>query len=158
GLPPELVARRQEIYRQLAARRFRLATYLERASGAEDPRLHTIRADIATLRQQLDEIDARIGAASDANARRRGAGDRSSLDFRSRPHDVALVEYWLGADQVYAWSATRDGLVMKRLGSSSAVNDAARALHTALRGFGAVPESQRLSLGQQLYELVLQPL
>jgi CHAT domain-containing protein len=158
GLSPELVARRQEIYRQLAARRFRLATYLERASGAEDPRLRTIRADIATLRQQLDEIDARIGAASDANAPRRGVGDRSSLDFRSLPQGVAVVEYWLGAEQVYAWAATRDGLVMKRLGSSSAITNAARALHTALRGFGAVPESQRLSLGEQLYGLVVAPL
>jgi CHAT domain-containing protein len=158
GLPPELLAKRKDVYRQLAARRFRLTSSLERA-GADDPRVRTIRADIASLRQQLDEIDARIGAASAASgARRSGEGTRPGFDFRTLPADVAFVEYWLGSEHAYAWAATRDGLVMAKLGDSAAITDAARALHTALRDFGAVPESRRLDLGAQLHRLVFAPL
>ena len=157
GLPPELIAQRKDVYRQLAARRFRLASYLERASK-DDARVKIIRADIASLRQRLDEIDARIGAASAANAKRPGPAGPGSLDFRALPQGVALVEYWLGAERAYAWSATREGLVMTSLGSSAAITEKARSLHAALRAYGAVPEARRLALAEELYSVVLAPL
>ncbi|HEV7716818.1 MAG TPA: CHAT domain-containing protein, partial [Steroidobacteraceae bacterium] len=158
GVPPELVVRRRSIYRELAARRFRLAVILDRG-GTQDARARIIRADIATLRQQLDEIDARIGSASDsASARGARTGDGMAFDLRSLPSDVAVVEYWLGDENAYAWQATNTGLIMVRLSASSTVTGLARSFHTALRGFGSVPAAQRLKLGEQLYDLVLKPL
>jgi CHAT domain-containing protein/lipopolysaccharide biosynthesis regulator YciM len=158
GVPAELVTQRRSIYRELAARRFRLAVSLDRG-GAGDARVGIIRADIAALRQQLDEIDARIGAASDsAAARRAKSNDRVALDFRALPKDTAIIEYWLGGDSAYAWQATSAGVVMVRLGPSSRVTEMALAYHKALRSFGSVPVAQRLKLGAELYALVLKPL
>jgi len=158
GVPAELAAQRQAIYRELAARRTRLAATLDRA-GTRDERVRVIRADISTLRQRLDQIDARIGAASGATqAQRRADGESAPLDFRSLHADTVLVEYWLGGDEAFAWAADGDGVVMTRLGSSAAVSDMARAFHTALRSFGSVPQTQRLALGEQLYDLAVKPL
>ena len=154
GVPPELAVRRREIYRELAARRSRLATVLDRA-GVQDARARTIRSDIATLRQQLDEIDARIGAAS-GRAHARADLERAPLAFGSIPANLALIEYWLGEENAYAWVATRAGLVMNRLGASAEVNRVAREYHEALRGFGVIPEAQRLRLGERLHQLVLE--
>ena len=156
GVPSDLVLRRKDIYRELAARRSRLATLLDRA-GPEDARALVVRSDIGRLRQQLDEIDSRIGAAS-GRARAQANEERAALAFGSMPAQLALVEYWLGAENAYAWSATRAGLAMTRLGSSDEVNRVAREYHEALRGFGAIPEAQRLRLGERLYQLVLAPL
>lgn len=166
GVAPELVTQRRDIYRELAARRFRLAAIVDRA-GTEDPRVGVIREDIATLRRQLDEIDARIGAASSGTASARSAPKRNAstmaaspvaLDVRALPADVAVVEYWLGGEGAYAWTATREGLLMARLGASAVLSDAARQFHTALRGFGTTPAAERLRLGAQLYDLVVRPL
>jgi CHAT domain-containing protein len=156
GLPRDLLAKRKDLFRQLAARRFRLSSILERA-GADDSRVRTIRADIISLRRELDEIDARIGAASTAGAPRRGEAARAEFDFHALPKDVGVVEYWLGAEQAYAWAATREGILMAKLGASSGIDAAARSLHAALRDFGAVPESRRLELAEQLYRLVFAP-
>src|SRR5262249_12353494 len=68
GIDPSLLARRQSLYRELAARRFRLETSLDR-SGTQDTRAQAIRSDIANLRQSLDQIDAQIGAASQSDRR-----------------------------------------------------------------------------------------
>ena len=156
GVPAEIVGRRRDIYRELAARRSRLATLVDRA-GTEDARAVAIRADISTLRQQLDEIDARIGAAS-GRARARSDDERATLAVESVPAQVALVEYWLGVDNSYAWTMTRAGLQMTRLGPSSEVNRVAREYHEALRGFGVIPPEERLRVSAQLYRLVLAPI
>jgi len=153
GIPPELVVERRTIYRELAARRSRLETILDRANE-QDARAIAIRADIATLRQKLDDIDARIGAAS-GRAHVRTDIERQPVSLASVPQEVALIEYWLGARDAYAWVLTREGLTMARLSSSDEVNNLARAYHEALRGFGVIPLSRRLELGEQLYQRVL---
>lgn len=155
GVPADVVARRRDVYRELAARRSRLAAIVDR-SGTEDPRAVLIRTEITTLRQQLDEIDARIGAASGAQ-RARSDEERWTLPLASVPAQLAFVEYWLGAENAYAWTVTRSGLQMTRLGSSADVNRLAREYHDALRGFGVIPEAQRLRLAERLYQLVLAP-
>ena len=157
GVPPQLVARRRDIYRELAARRSRLEVTLDRA-GSGDAHVALIRADIATLRQQLDQIDAQIGAAS-AAARTpdRARAVRVAFDAHTLPADVAIVEYWIGSEDAFIWAATREGIVMAKAGSSAALNEAARQLHTALKGYGAVPLAQRLQLSERLYDAALAP-
>src|SRR6185369_11623726 len=44
------------------------------------------------------------------------------------------------------------------LGKSAPINDAARALHGSLRGFGLIPQQQRLSDARQLHDAVLRPI
>jgi CHAT domain-containing protein len=160
GLDSRLLERRRTIYRELAARRFRLETLLDR-SGTDDSESHAIRADIAALRQDLDQIDAQIGAASQT-AKAPGAahalGQQTAVDPALIPPDVAVVEYWLGSEAAFAWVVTRGGVTMTRLGSTSTINSQAMALHTAMRAYGSVSKADRLKAGETLYAAVLGPL
>jgi CHAT domain-containing protein len=158
GLDPTLLQRRQTLYRELAARRFRLEARLDR-TGTADSQSQAIRSEIATLRQDLDEIDAKIGAASQtALARRPLTQKPTSLQLAKIPADVAVVEYWLGINDSFVWVVTRDGVTMSRLGASPRISAEATALHTALRSFGSVSKAERLAAGERLYALVLGPI
>jgi CHAT domain-containing protein/Tfp pilus assembly protein PilF len=155
-VPPELVQERKRTYRELAARRFGLASSLER-KGTGDVHVQTISADIAQLRRQLDEIDARIGAASAKATSTSSSGARSPKDTRTLPADTAVVEYWLGREDAIVWVTTQDSVVMARLGTTATITGAARSFYDALRNFGSVPEERRLALGARLHELVIDP-
>ena len=158
GLDPTLLQRRQTLYRELAARRFRLEARLDR-NGTADTQSQVIRSDIAMLRQELDQIDAQIGAASQSpQARRTPAQKSNSMQLSRIPAGVAIVEYWLGAKDAFAWVATQGELTMTRIGASATINSEAMALHTALRSFGSVSRSDRLQAGERLYSLVLGPI
>jgi CHAT domain-containing protein len=158
GLDPTLLQRRQTLYRELAARRFRLEARLDR-TGTTDSQSQAIRSEIATLRQDLDEIDAKIGAASQTALTRRPLTQKpTSLQLAKIPADVAVVEYWLGINDSYVWVVTRDGVTMSRLGASPRITAEATALHTALRSFGSVSKAERLAAGERLYALVLGPI
>jgi len=154
GAPPELLQQRQSIISELAARRERLQSLLE-TSPPTSPRIATVRADIATLRQQLNDVDAQLAAAS---IRPSGGEAPLSIDVRAVPEDVAVVEYWLGRERALAWTITRDAVTLHDLGKSAPINDAARALHGSLRSFGSVPLQQRLRDAQQLYDAVFRPI
>jgi CHAT domain-containing protein len=158
GLDPTLLERRQGLYRELAARRFRLEARLDR-TGTADSQSQAIRSEIATLRQDLDEIDAKIGAASEtALARRPLTQKPTSLQLGNVPAGVAVVEYWLGTKDSFVWVVTRDAVTMSRLGASPRISAEATALHTALRSFGSVSKAERLAAGERLYGLVLGPI
>ena len=87
GLDPALIERRRTLYRELATRRFRLETRLDRAGPADVP-TQQIRSEITSLRQELDQIDARIGKASQTAVSRR-ALRRSPLPCNSTPFQPA---------------------------------------------------------------------
>jgi len=158
GLDPTLLERRQALYRELAARRFRLEARLDR-TGTGDSQTQAIRSEIATLRQDLDQIDAKIGAASETALTRRPLTQKpTSLQLANVPSGVAVVEYWLGAKDSFAWVITRAGVTMSRLGASPRISAEATALHTALRSFGSVSKADRLAAGERLYALVLGPI
>lgn len=157
NVPPELVQQRRTLYRELAARRFALTSTIDR-KGPNDVQARVISADIALLRRQLDEIDARIGAISGKAANAALADARSLVDTGTLPADTAVVEYWLGKENALAWVITRDSVVMTRLGPTATITSTARAFYDALRSFGTVPEERRLTLGAQLYERILGPL
>jgi CHAT domain-containing protein len=158
GLDAKLLERRRAIYREIAARRFRLETSLDRL-GAADSHSQAIRSEIATLRQSLDQIDAQIATASEtARAPRAADQQLTTWDPGSVPPDVALIEYWLGSENAFAWVLTHAGITMTRLGGSADINSEALALHSALRRFGAVPQADRLEAGEKLYDRVLKPI
>jgi CHAT domain-containing protein len=158
GLDPNLLERRQTLYRELAARRFRLEARLDR-TGTTDAQSQAIRSEIATLRQEVDQIDAKIGAASQsALAHHPAAQKTTTLPLENIPSGTAVVEYWLGDKDSFAWVVTRFGVSMSRIGPSSRINAEANALHTALRGFGSVSKETRLAAGEQLYASVLGPI
>lgn len=158
GLNPALIQRRRTLYQELATRRFRLESRLERAGPADAP-TQRIRAEITSLRQELDQIDARIGKASQSARSRPGAGPKSAaLRFEKIPSGVAVIEYWLGATDSYAWVATRSGITMTQLGPKTNIDDDATTLHAALRDFGRTSRADRLSAGERLYARVLAPL
>jgi len=158
GLDPALVERRRTLYRELATRRFRLESRLDRAGPADAPTQH-IRAEITSLRQELDQVDARIGKASQSAASHHGAAPKSaSLQLDVIPTGIAVIEYWLGAKASYAWVVTRTGVTMTQLGSRTNIDSDATTLHAALRDFGKTSRADRLSAGERLYARVLAPL
>ena len=158
GLDPKLLERRQALYRELAARRFRLEARLDRA-GTSDTQSQAIRSEIATLRQDLDQIDAKIGAASQPAPDRRTTSQKPTwLPLNRIPANVAVIEYWLGGKDSFAWVVTREAVTMTRIGASSGINTEANTLHTALRGFGVVSRAARLDAGERLYARILGPI
>ncbi|MBS0416262.1 MAG: CHAT domain-containing protein [Proteobacteria bacterium] len=159
GLDPTLLTHRQTLYRELAARRFRLEARLDR-TGTADSESQAIRGEIANLRQEIDQIDARIGAASqNARGRRRERPKPASLALSRIPAGLAIIEYWVGNAGSFAWVVSRDGVKMRRLEASAAnINSEASSMHAALRSFGSVPKAQRLEAGERLYKLVMEPL
>jgi CHAT domain-containing protein len=153
-VPPDLAEERHALFRELADRRQLLETTLD-LSGDRDPRVEVIRAEIALLREKAHQLDARIAAAAPPQVRERRDG---ALDPRAVPPDTAVVEYWLGSEGAFAWVLTRDDLVMYRLAGYTAINEAARAFHAALRDEGATPPAERMERGSRLYQLILAPL
>jgi CHAT domain-containing protein/predicted negative regulator of RcsB-dependent stress response len=156
-IAPEKLQKRHALYRELASRRFQLEAQLNR-SAAQDLRVTSLRAEISGLRQQLDRINAEIGLARTRGTPTDSTAERAPIDLRRVPSDTAIIEYWLGDERALAWVVTRDGVVMKDLGPTIRITDAARAFHAALRGFGVVPLSERLKQGEALHRLVVQPL
>jgi CHAT domain-containing protein len=154
---PERLQKRETLYRDLAAHRFRLESMLDDV-GADDPRIANLRGEIATLRQQLDRINAEINTASAAGRSRSAQNQATSdVDLKSVPADTAIVEYWLGSEDALAWVVTREKLAMVRIGATRDISDAARSFHTALRSYLTVPAAERLKLAERLHDLIMQP-
>jgi CHAT domain-containing protein len=156
GLDPALLERRKALYRELASHRVRLEARLDR-TGTADSQSQAIHAEIASLRQEADQIDAKIGSASQT-AQTRRLPKSTSLQLSNIPNDVAVIEYWLGTQESFAWVVTRDGVTMTPIGASPRLNAEAIALHTALRSFGSISKAERLDAGERLYALALRPI
>ncbi len=146
-VPPALLSQRTEVLHALATERNQLEVRLERAS-VDDARVTALRAGIAEGRRQLTQIDAQIAAL--AGVRRRDSQRPPIMlaaTARNLPAEVALVEYWVGTEQSFAWVLTRDKVTMTALGSGARINQAAVAFHTSLSGFATHTQADRLRLG-----------
>jgi CHAT domain-containing protein len=155
-VPPEQEQRRLTLYKELAARRSQLEIRLDR-SGSNDPRALAVRREITTLRQQLDTLNSEIAAAGLRSHAKEQSAARKPIEKKSVPADSGIVEYWLGAEDAFAWVLTRESLSFVRLGSTAQIEDAARELHNSLRNFGSVPLADRLKAAERLHALVIQP-
>jgi len=155
ALAPEL-RHREELYRELSARRFALDARLER-SGTADPRVQHLVAEIAELRREVDTVNTLIARRTLRNGAPVPTGRRRS-GIPSPPADTALVSYWLGSASAYAWVVLPGEIRWTRLGSASAIADQAASFHHSLARLVDVPIERRLQDASSLYTMIIRPL
>ena len=149
--------RREELYRELSARRFALDSRLER-SGTDDPQVRHLMADIAELRREVDTVNTTIAT------RTAGAGapvrtGREPVSMPSVPADTVLVSYWLGSESAYAWVVSSKAIGWTRLASPGVITDQAEAFHASLTSL--VDDklvARRLQDARALYTTIIRPL
>ena len=148
--------RREEIYRELAARQFALDARLDR-SGSDDPRARHLMSDIAELERQADSVNTEIASrATSAGTARRTGGDRERLP--SLPEDTVLVSYWLGSDSAYGWVVSRKEIHWARLPPPAGIVDQAFAFHRSLTRLVDIPLARRLHDAEALYAMIIRPI
>ncbi len=148
--------RREELYRELAARRFALDSRLER-SGNDDPRVRHLVADIAELRRQVDTLNttiARISTQPGASS----AAHQPPTPVPTLAPGTALLSYWLGAGSAYAWVVVPGEVHWVRLSSADVITQEAVAFHRSLTRLVDVPVERRLEDGLALYRMLIGPL
>jgi CHAT domain-containing protein len=154
ALAPEL-RRREQLYVELAARRFALDTRVD-GSGSGDPRAQHLVADIAELQRQADTVNTLIAArAAPARAARRGG--KEPLNLPAVPADTAIVSYWLGSTSAYAWVILPGTIHWAHLSAPAGITEQAAAFHRSLTRL-IDPPAGRLQDGLALYELILRPI
>jgi CHAT domain-containing protein/tetratricopeptide (TPR) repeat protein len=146
--------RRAELFEALAARRAKIESLAE-SSVENEAWLRALRADVAKISSEIDILDAEIGA-------RLRPGKRATRKI-SRPNEmippgVAVIEYWLGEKNSYAWLVTRERIRMFDLGPTTRIDAAARAFHGSLREFTRTPLKERLQRSRDLSVLIVAPL
>jgi CHAT domain-containing protein len=158
ALAPEF-ARRELLYRELAARRGTLETRLESPGALEDPYTQQLIADIGELEREVDAVNTQI--ASRAGAPRDHTG-RVHLDLPKVPADTALVSYWLGEKSTFAWVVLPHEINWSRLSPPAAITKQAEEFHDALTNPASLVDNRyikrRLQDSRALYQLILQPL
>jgi CHAT domain-containing protein len=147
------------LYRDLAERRFQLATREDRY-GPNEASARGLREDISRLRARLGVVNAELAArATPASSAR---GSPVSKDWLTRAlgerADKALIEYWIGTATAYAWTVANGTVSWVRLEPSAQIDTAARSFHEALRSYATTPVRARLDGGAELYRLVLAPI
>jgi len=158
AVPEALRRQRSEVLRTLASERDQLEARLERVA-VDDVRVASLRSGIAEGRRQLAQIDAQLGAlAGGRSVAGKLSGHSLAALARQLPRDVAVVEYWLGATQSYAWVLSRDSATMTRLGPAAAIDQAAVEFHAGLRAIATRTTTDRLQLSAALYQRILQPI
>ena len=153
AIAPEL-RRREELYRDLAGRRYALEDR-QASAGSADERARHMLAGIAELERQVDTVNARIAARTSAQAGPRNAGTRTLSPPRA---GTALVSYWLGTESAYAWVMLPGGIHWARLAAPTAITERALALYRSLTRLVDVPVEARLENGAALYQMILEPL
>lgn len=145
--------RREEIYRELAARRFALDSLTD-LSPAHNPRARQLMSDIVELERQADTVNTVIATRA-SHAGGEGAKRRS---IPAIPMDAALVSFWLGSESSYAWVVLPGEIHWVRLASPATVAKRAMAFHDSLTRLVDRPLEQRLTDAARLSELIVKPL
>ena len=149
--------RRERLYRDLAARRFRLDSR-EDAVGATDERVISLQSDITAIRRDLDALNIDIARQSGVRSTTLRETPGSWPRFiRQRAPESVIIDYWLGDRGAYAWTITSDGVEWTMLGDSAPINEAARSMHGAFTGFASRPPRDRLEAGAVLYDRAVRP-
>jgi len=170
-----LLAARRSLYRDMAERRFQLATREDHA-GPDDPRVIALRGEIARLRARVGLLDAQLARAATA-APRTGAGrnpappppvgvaaatlaSATPAQWRRAlsdlPADRMFVEYRLCASEAFAWVVTHESVSWISLGPTSDIEEAAAHFHESMRLTAAMADRQQASAA--LYRLIVAPL
>jgi CHAT domain-containing protein len=144
---------REQIYHELAARRFALGSHLERAT-ANDPVAKRLLDEIADLQRRADVINTALAT----HAHGQEATPRGATDLPRLPAQTALIAYWLGDTSAYAWAITPNNIRWIRLGAPAIITVSAVAFHESLSRIADAPRERRLRDARALYDLVLAPL
>jgi CHAT domain-containing protein len=149
--------RREQLYRELSARRFALDARLDR-SGSDDPRARRLVGDIAELERQVDTVNTLIATRTMPIGAPARAGSKQRVGLPPLPADTALVSYWLGSESAYAWVVSPTEIRWMRLPSPAAIADKVAAFHRSLRRLVDMPVESRLQDARALYELIILPI
>jgi CHAT domain-containing protein len=150
------LARREELYSEIAARRFALGSRLE-ISGPTDARSLGLARDIAGLQRDIDAVNTTIAAHVEDPQAEVGKPSGKPKTLPRLPSDTALVAYWLGAEHAYAWVIASGGIHWVRLTAPNSIADGVRAFHHSLTHFIDVPAPRRLQDAANLYGQVIEP-
>jgi CHAT domain-containing protein len=150
---PESASRR-DLFEQMAARRHQIET-LSASVPHSDARLQFLREDVAQLRRQIDLAG---GGAELASTRASNLEPALRKRLDAIPEGTAIVEYWLGEPDAYAWLLTRGRVQMVDLGPSAAIDSAARSLHAAMRSWTSGDAALRTRAARELHRRIIEPL
>jgi CHAT domain-containing protein len=149
--------RREELNRELSARRFALDARLDR-SGSDDPRAQHLIGDIAELEREVDTVNTLIATRTMPSGAPARAGSEQRVSLPFLPADTTLVSYWLGSESAYAWVVSPTEIRWTRLPSPAAIADEVAAFHRSLRRLVDMPLETRLQDARALYELIIRPI
>ncbi len=149
--------RREELYRELSARRFALDARLER-SGSDDPRARHLLGDIAELGRAVDTVNTLIATRTLPSGAPARVGSEQRVSLPPLPADTALVSYWLGSESAYAWVVSPTEIRWTLLPPPAAIADKVAAFHRSLTRLVDMPVERRLQDARALYELIIRPI
>jgi CHAT domain-containing protein len=144
-----LLAHKTELIRDIAAHEYRLEEDPTQSGSAG------IQIDISHLREQLALVDSRLAALGGSAAQPDAV--ETTLTTRPLPADTALVSYWLGAAQSYAWIMTRSAVHLVNLGATDALRGVARNAHAAFGDLSTRSVEDRVHADEELSQLALRP-
>lgn len=150
-----VLQQRQALLHQLTAQRKQLTQRLE--AGSDSPLVDALKRGIADTRTQLDQLDAQIATQSGLGQQSLRSVNQFQEILKKLPTDVAVIEYWMGEERTLAWVLSRSMARLLDLGPTQPITDATLSYYTALRNTNG-PQTQRLTLSRQLYDLLIRPL
>jgi CHAT domain-containing protein len=148
----QILSRKTQLLADLAAHEDRLETIGSHLPT--DARVVAIRTDVARLREQLAVLDSQLAilgrSAQDALPRRASTA-------AVPPPNAAIISYWLGDTDAYAWLQTQSEVRLIDLGAADTVREAANAVHSVYTSQNGASVEERLHAGARLSRLMLLP-
>ena len=148
----ELLSHKSRLLADIAAHEDRLEAGGVRSMT--DPRFIAMRADVAQLRALLAVLDSQLANLS-RSARDAVQGQAGAI--AAPPPEVAIISYWLGPSDAYAWLQIGSQLHLIDLGAAERLRAAAEAAHSAYNRPDGASMDERLHAGANLSRLALQP-
>jgi len=149
--------RRRALFETLAARRMQIESLSQSASPG-DSRLRALQFEVTSMKRDIDILDSEIAAPLRQGAARTRPASRLRAAIETIPAGAAVIEYWLGNENTYAWLITKGRVRMVDLGPTERVVAAASRLHDSLRRFANVPAEERVQRATELHSLIVAPL
>lgn len=147
-----LLSTKAELLADLASHEDRLEA---RGLGSmSDPRVAPIHADIAVLREKLAIVDSQLAVLS-RSVPEDARGPAKVLAML--PPDTAIISYWIGESDAYAWLQTQSQIRLIDLGSADTVRKFADSVHSSYGSLDGGSMHGRIRADAELSRLVLQP-
>lgn len=146
------------LYRDIADRRFQLATREDRA-GPDDPAAKALRESISRLRARLGVANAELAKrAAPGSLHAHSTGEDWLAHIAAVPPERAAIAYWVGRRTAYAWVIRNGEVSWIRLGAAAQIDKVARDLHDSMRSYVNIPARVRLERAAELHRMIFLPL